>query len=373
MKVSFLHLLCLNAALASASVVKGAAEGFAAGVTGGGDTTPSYPKTNEELVSLLESDEPQVVVLTKTFDFIGTEGTTTEAGCAPWGTGKACQLAINSNGWCGKNPAVTVTYDKAAKNGIHIKSNKTLVGEGDKGVLSGKGLYFEGGVSNIIVQNIKITDLNPGFVWGGDAFTFFGADLIWIDHCETSLIGRQHYVTGFHPNTRMTWSNNFLNGKTTHSAGCDDHHYWTLELVGKGDEITFQNNYVYHTTGRGPALSGTTLFHAVNSVWSSIPGHAIEGNEKGRGIFEGCFFEDVVEVAPAKPENQLFSASEANAASCKSALGRACQPNGYSKSGAFSSSETGFFSDFSGLTIAAAGSATDARGYVPKNCGIGRI
>lgn len=164
MKVSFLHLLCLNAALASASVVKGAAQGFAAGVTGGGDTTPSYPKTNEELVSLLESDEPQVVVLTKTFDFIGTEGTTTEAGCAPWGTGKACQLAINSNGWCGKNPAVTVTYDKAAKNGIHIKSNKTLVGEGDKGVLSGKGLYFEGGVSNIIVQNIKITDLNPGYV-----------------------------------------------------------------------------------------------------------------------------------------------------------------------------------------------------------------
>lgn len=41
----------------------------------------------------------------------------------------------------------------------------------------------------------------------------------------------------------MTWSNNFLNGVTTHSAGCDDHHYWTLELVGVGDEITFQSTF----------------------------------------------------------------------------------------------------------------------------------
>lgn len=51
-------------------------------------------------------------------------------------------------------------------------------------------------------------------------------------------------MTGFDSNTRMTWSNNFLNGETTHSAGCDDYHYWTMELVGAGDEITFQSKYI---------------------------------------------------------------------------------------------------------------------------------
>ncbi|BCS19434.1 polysaccharide lyase family 1 protein [Aspergillus puulaauensis] len=373
MKVPLFQLLCLNAVFASAQVVSGAAEGFAAGVTGGGDLSPSYPETNEELVALLESDDPQVIVLTKTFEFVDTEGSTTEDGCAPWGTGESCQLAINANGWCGDNPVATVTYDNAAMNSIRIKSDKTLVGEGDTGVLSGKGLYLEGGVSNIIVQNIKITNMNPHLVWGGDAFTLFGADLVWIDHCETSVIGRQHFVTGFNPNTRITLSNNFFNGETTYSAGCDDYHYWTLELVGVGDEITFQNNHIYHTTGRGPALSGTTLFHAVNSVWSDIPGHAIEGGDQGRGLFEGCYFEDVSEIAPAEPENQLFSASDENAASCESALGRACEPNGYSGSGAFDSSNSDFFGDFADLTIAPAGSATDALAYVPENCGIGRI
>lgn len=94
MKVSLFQLLCFNAAFVSSQAVSGAAEGFAAGVTGGGDVSPSYPETNEELVALLESDDPQVIVLTKTFEFIGTEGSTTEDGCAPWGTGESCQLAI---------------------------------------------------------------------------------------------------------------------------------------------------------------------------------------------------------------------------------------------------------------------------------------
>lgn len=146
---------------ATAQVV-GAAAGFAEGVTGGGSASPVYPETNEELISLLESADPQVIVLTKTFEFIGTEGSTTEDGCAPWGTDDpACQLSIDGPDWCGDRDPVQVTYDNAASTAIHVASDKTLVGEGDAGVLSGKGLRFTNGVSNIIVQNIKITNLNP--------------------------------------------------------------------------------------------------------------------------------------------------------------------------------------------------------------------
>jgi pectin lyase len=36
-------------------------------------------------------------------------------------------------------------------------------------------------VSNIIIQNIKITELNPHYVWGGDAITLAGTDMVWID------------------------------------------------------------------------------------------------------------------------------------------------------------------------------------------------
>lgn len=91
-------LACASNALAQS--VYGTPEGFAASVTGGGDATAVYPTTTDELVSYLGDDEARVIVLSTTFDFTGTEGTTTATGCAPWGTASGCQLAINQNDWC---------------------------------------------------------------------------------------------------------------------------------------------------------------------------------------------------------------------------------------------------------------------------------
>lgn len=141
---------------ASAISVSGSAEGFAKGVTGGGDATPVYPSSTDELVSYLSDDEARVIVLSKTFDFTGTEGTTTSTGCAPWGTGSACQLAINSNDWCTNYqpdaPSVSVKYDNAGTLGITVTSDKTIIGEGSKGIIKGKGLRIVSGASNIIIQ-----------------------------------------------------------------------------------------------------------------------------------------------------------------------------------------------------------------------------
>ena len=57
-----------------AAGVTGAAEGFAKGVTGGGSAAAVYPKTNDELVSYLTDSSARTIILTKTFDFTGTEG-----------------------------------------------------------------------------------------------------------------------------------------------------------------------------------------------------------------------------------------------------------------------------------------------------------
>ena len=165
--------------------VVGAAEGFAKGVTGGGSASPVYPKTNAELVSYLGDSSARVIVLSKTFDFTGTEGTTSGSGCAAWGTGSKCQLAINKDNWC-KNyqpnaPSASVKYDNAGVLGITVASKKTLIGQGSSGVIKGKGLRIVSGANNIIIQNIKITQLNPQYVWGGDAITLDGADMVWID------------------------------------------------------------------------------------------------------------------------------------------------------------------------------------------------
>lgn len=76
--------------------------------------------------------------------------------------------------------------------GIFVHSNKTIIGVGSNGVLLGKGMRMVD-VSNIIVQNLMITDLNPKLVWGGDAFTLSGTSRIWIDHVTVSTSPRSLY------------------------------------------------------------------------------------------------------------------------------------------------------------------------------------
>lgn len=91
--------------------------------------------------------------------------------------------------WCknyqASSPTVSsITYDKAAWNAIKVQSNKSLVGQGSAGVIKGKGVYMANGVKNIIIQNVHFTEINPKYVWGGDAISISGADMIWIDHVK---------------------------------------------------------------------------------------------------------------------------------------------------------------------------------------------
>lgn len=158
MKIS--QILSALACLVNTSIaqkVVGAAEGFAQGVVGGGNAAPVTPRDTKELVAFLTDSVARVIVLDKTYDFTGSEGTIREKGCSPWGTGQGCQLAIDLNHkWCGSNPLnVDVTYDKAATAGIEVASHKTLIDIGNKGIIKGKGLRFVR-VENIIVQNIRV-------------------------------------------------------------------------------------------------------------------------------------------------------------------------------------------------------------------------
>jgi pectate lyase len=164
---------------ASQSVV-GKAEGFAKGVTGGGKATPDHPQTIQELTKLLTDKQPRVIVLSKEFDYTTSEGTESGNVCASWGTGDKFQKIIQTD--CGGKPASRETWYKAARTPIDVASDKTILGVGDKAGIKGKGLRMRGGAKNIIIQNIHVTDLNPKYVWGGDAISFDGADQVWVDH-----------------------------------------------------------------------------------------------------------------------------------------------------------------------------------------------
>ncbi|KAG8675737.1 hypothetical protein FPOAC2_01812 [Fusarium poae] len=339
------------------------AEGFASSTTGGGSAAAVYPKNAQELISYLGDSQPRRIMLDRTINFIGTEGTASETGCAPWGTGSQCQLAINQNGWCNNYqpnaPKVNVKYDKAGVLGITVGSNKSLIGVGNKGVIRGKGLRIIG-AKNVIIQNVHITELNPQLVWGGDAITLDDTDNVWIDHVTTSLIGRQHIVLGNKACNRVTISNSKIDGTTNWSASCNTYHYWGLYFAGSNDLVTFKNNYVYRVSGRGPKVAGNTLLHAVNNFFHDVPDHAFE-IDSGSALVEGNVFQNVKYPVNSKGiQGQLFGVPNGGSA-CAAALGRNCQVNGFGSSGTLGGTSTGFLNNFKGKTIASASDYNSAK------------
>ncbi|ETM38051.1 hypothetical protein L914_15549, partial [Phytophthora nicotianae] len=135
--------LALIANCASAFTV-GSPEGLAAGATGGAGGKTVYPTSTTELVNYLASNDPLVIVLNKTFDFRGTEGTTTETGCRPDYT-RECMAKNNgyksqdviiqggnmaTTGGCTGGTKVTVKYDNAALKRMTVLGNKTIRGIG---------------------------------------------------------------------------------------------------------------------------------------------------------------------------------------------------------------------------------------------------
>jgi len=333
-------------------------DGFALGVTGGGDAPPEVPASPAELAKILcdrtdangrcIDDTPRVIQLDRTFDFTGTEGIARERGCivrqcAP---GQASELALDVAGFCGQRTATDVSYDEAGRKPLLVGSNKTLIGVGRNGAIKGKGLAIKGGVHNVVIRNLTISDINPQVVWGGDALTIDDADGVWIDHDVFARIGRQMIVTGFGSAAHVTLSNNLFDGRTSYSAYCDGHHYWLMLFLGAHDQITVARNWIRGTSGRGPHAGGmhgaAVDVHLVNNYFQDVTaeGAANALTASAHLLMEGNAFADVTHPVHRRGDDPgavfaPFAASGgATAAACKTYLGRDCVANQGNNGGA---------------------------------------
>lgn len=355
--------------------------GFATGTTGGGNAKPEVPRDTAQLVQWLTDNVSRVIMLDKTYDFTTLEGRKTENGCRP--TSNTCgargQDALNGPNWCGSQPKISVTYNVAPTKPIDIKGNKSIVGVGNKGVIRGKGFRLVNNVKNIIIQNVHFTDLNPQYIWGGDALQLSGTDMVWIDHCKFSLVGRQMIVTGYQSAGRVTISNNDFDGRTSWSASCNNQHYWTLLLIGEGDKITFSGNYVHSVSGRAPKVGGKVTMHAVNNWFADSQGHNFDLDAGANVLLEGNHFQDCrtpIAAAANNIKGNMFNVpNSAAAAQCTAAIGRACVANTLSKSGAFPAhTNNNVIRAFNGVRDAPRASSPEVvANNVSKNAGIGKI
>ncbi|CAE6382364.1 unnamed protein product [Rhizoctonia solani] len=356
--------------------------GYATGTTGGAGAAQAIPTSTAQLKSWLEDNVTRNILLDRTYDFTDTEGSVTETGCKPWTCSPNPQLAINANNWCSADAAkVSVTYKKAGTSGLIVGSNKTILGKGSSGWIKGKGLRLTGS-TNVIIQNIRISDLNPQYVWGGDAIGLEGASKIWIDHNYIKSTGRQFIVTHFDPNTQITISNNYFDGESTWSTGCDQHHYWAFYFVGKADQITFARNYIYRTAGRGPKIGGTSGYtqnvHIFNNYWNDVTGNALEPSTGARALLEGNVFNGVKTPSSGDSAGSVFAPTSSSMnAQCSSVISRNCVSNSLTGgSGKLTNTaSTAAISPFTASTVKSASimDPSSVVSFVLANAGLGKV
>lgn len=375
------ELIALVAAAASVSAQKvvGTAYGFGAGATGGGSAAAVTPTTNDELAKYLSDDVARTILLTKTFDFTGK--TASGPGCdrkvCSSKTGGQLYLGDLSCGGTDVNAVSSITYDAAGVTALGVGSNKSLLGVGGKGAIKGKGLSIKKGASNIIIQGIEITTINPSIVWGGDGLDLQGGNTkIWIDHCKFSLIGRM-FIVSHYDGASVTLSNNEFNGVNPASATCNSNHYWTAMMIGKNEKFTLDKNYFHNVSGRAPKLGQpgvTGYFHAVNNYFENMKGHAFDAYDGANALVEGNAFVAVNQPstdAAAKVGTFVVNAGSA----CSSVFGRTCLANSVDgASGKLAGgSTTSFIAQLGKIDVPSKLDASKVAAHVKANAGPAKL
>jgi pectin lyase len=328
--------------------------GFGAGTTGGQGGAVVPVSTPAQLQAALcdtvvggvcKDTTPRIIQLSSVIDFRGTEGSATSQGCVY--SDKSCSvngkqeqiLAVAS--YCSGKSTYDITYDAAGKAPLRVGSNKTLIGIGAGAGIKGKGLMLAGGVSNIVIRNLSITDINDGVIWAGDAITIDNASKVWIDHDTIARIGRQMIVTGWGTAANVTISNNFLDGTTDYGHYCDGRHYWMMLLVAENQSITLIGNKIYNSSGRSPELgklstasSGGTV-HVVNNLYDQNYYMGVRPSDDVLSFVEGNYFTDrslyFFPIMSTASSNLVYAPLDTTVAAanvdCRANLGRDCASN----------------------------------------------
>ncbi|GAB1528341.1 hypothetical protein RhiTH_011535 [Rhizoctonia solani] len=302
--------------------------GYATGTTGGNSAAQAIPTSAAQLKSWLEDNVTRNILLDRTYDFTDTEGNISGKMCKSWTCSPNPQLILDTGSGCGSSASTTATYKKAGTSGIEVKSNKTIVGKGTSGWMQvkGKGLKLSN-VSNVIIQNIRISDINPQYVWGGDALYIDNSSKVWIDHNYFKNVGRQFIVTGFGAAKQVTISNNYFDGQ---------------------------------------------------SYFNDITGHAIDADTGSKILIEGNYFNKVKTPSTGSTKGAAFAPTSSSMNSqCSGSLGRNCVSNTLAGgSGSLTNTaNSGILSSFTASTVKSASIMDPAQvpSYVTSNAGLGKV
>lgn len=173
---------------------------------------------------------------------------------------------------------VANTIDMGGKM-LKIKSDKTIIGIKDKGVISNGGFSING-MSNIVIRNLLFTDSTNDGVNIQD-----GSTHIWIDHntlqrANDGLLDiklASDFVT-------VSWNYFRDHGKTTLVGSSDDN------IGDRGHlRITYHHNKFFNTRTRHPMVRFGQV-HILNNYYDSTLSYAVRSTTEAKVFVEGNYF-----------------------------------------------------------------------------------
>jgi pectate lyase len=186
----------------------------------------------------------------------------------------------------GNQPAtIIITGPIALTAKVRIGSNKTILGDDDKAVLTGFGLHLSK-VSNVIIRNLAIHDS------ADDAINIEGkSHHIWVDHCDLSschdgLLDIKHgsdLVT-------VSWCR-FHDHHKTCLLGHSDKASALAEDKGKL-RVTYHHNFFDGSQTRHPRVRVAETVHIFNNYYRGNEYGAASTDDAGL-LVEGNYFENV--------------------------------------------------------------------------------
>jgi pectate lyase len=166
----------------------------------------------------------------------------------------------------------------------NVTSNKTIIGVGAAGRISGGGLNLDS-VRNVIIRNLRFTGASDDAINVQD-----GSTNIWIDHNDLSggydgLIDVKRgsdYVT-------VSWNHLHDHDKSMLLGHSDDN--------GSQDRgrlrVTYVHNWFDGTGQRHPRVRFANPVHVLNNYYSGISGYGVASTENAGVFVERNYFENV--------------------------------------------------------------------------------
>ncbi|NJP99324.1 pectate lyase family protein [Streptomyces zingiberis] len=232
----------------------------------------------------------------------GTGGATEQAAASPTGaTASAMGFGAGTTGGAGGS---TVTVGNASAfisavqssgpaivrvNGTislssmtKVAANKTIVGVGTSGRITGSGLNVSK-VSNVIIQNIAFSGSND------DAINVEYSTKVWIDHNEISGASDGGIdIKRASDQITVSW-NRSRNQNKNMLLGHDD---------GNGGEdkgklrVTYHHNWFDGTTQRNPRVRFGNPVHVLNNYFSNVSSYGVASTKEAGVLVEGNYFEN---------------------------------------------------------------------------------